>query len=1325
MKKAMIFALALFAVAATAAEVLKWNAENSFSGWRNPAGMTMSIENGVLVLDVTKPDSGMMNLQVNLPPEAMGALEVVYRATGFPARNHGEFYFAGDSNSWSEKRVWRHYSLKMDGQWQILRVDGNRFDRSGIAECGRITKLRLDMINQCPGKIEIKEIRLLPVEKAYVWNASNDFFGWQYPSKMKLSKKDGLLILDITGHDSSIRNNSVQIPTDKYDAIEIDYRAEGLPAVNNGEIYYAGEGKYDSFTQSRAWTFQNIPGNTDWHTLRVTPGGKGGQAWLDTKLMTKIRLDLFNQFPGKVEIREIRIMPKLPALADSPAERRKWHFPTVKYEIPPIKLQKVDMGRPYYSCYMTSCDKDIAHKLPPIKGARFAFKHEFTLKAIPVAAKIHIGADDAYTSKLNGRHLSGHGSWYNPDISNVDVNRFVLGKNELTGIYHNGGGPGGVYFELEMLMPDNTIQKVCSGKTTVFTPTGKDDWTYPPANAVYTPGIEHNMPPVGEWGARELPFKPLLPKGLKLVSSEISGNVESGKTYDWHVRVNGVNAQADELIIVRLESLAGRRIGGGKYKVADVKQADGSWKVPVTFPKFISSGKMNLRLTSSTIIMPEIKTSVSYKNIRKKGTPYRARVRNGEIYLNGKRTLPVIGHTAGKRLYNQDGFDRAGVELRAVGVETGSVNDFWLGPDKYDFSVNDSRVNDILARDENVGLIFYVDTTPGSWWAKLYPGEMARRNDGTIMSDHQAKVSFASEQYRIDGMKALAAFADHVQKSPYSDKVAGFVIRGGTTAEWLQWDPFDKIRFSDYSEPIKRRFAEYVQKHAPEMEAKLPTVADRKKYEFGYFINPETNRHTLLYNRFMSEMIAECIEHLAKGLRAKIGEEQLIGIYYGYTFAAANQGRIIHGSHGAIRKVLDIKELDFFLCPMAYSVRNVGDCGEDGTPFASIRAAGKMPVVEDDIRTHADGIPRPYYQTPNAWLTDQVIRRSMGRNLTRLQMAEHFAITTSKEFSAPQTIEDTRTFRKALKFAVDNNAKSQPEIAVVVSAGAYDYVANYVGHSLIWGWEYVNGTGKPQFVPHVNSYVTGDLIAFQRTNLAKIGAPVDYLCAENLDQVVDRPYKLWIFLSLFESTPQIEAAMKKIQSKGNICLFMYAPGVFRNDKIDIANMEKLTGIKLQRKSGAGTARVTFPEQKNAFTNSLRYYGMGADYNLPLLFEALSGEALAVYPDGKVGVATAMKGKSRSVFCGVPKLSSDFMRSLAKAAGVWIFSETDDVLFANDMFVTLHATQGGEKVIKFPRKVNVVNVFTGKLEAENVSEYRYTSQTHETRVIYYGDRKKLY
>lgn len=304
MKKFMVGALALFAVAVSAAEVLKWNAENSFSGWRNPAGMTMSIENGVLVLDVTKPDSSMMNLQVNLPPSGMGALEIDYRATGFPKTNHGEFYYAGNSNSWSEKRVWRHYNIQTDGQWHTLRLDGHRFDRSALEECGSVTKLRLDMVNQAPGRIEIKEIRLIPVEKAYVWNATNNFFGWERPSNMKMTRENGLLVLDITARDCNMINLTARIPAKEFDTLEVDYRATGLPMKNQGEFYYADNAT--GWSEKRVWRHWNPVVDGEWHTLKYKGKNFDTAAWNNMGIITKLRLDLVNNAPGKIEIREIR-----------------------------------------------------------------------------------------------------------------------------------------------------------------------------------------------------------------------------------------------------------------------------------------------------------------------------------------------------------------------------------------------------------------------------------------------------------------------------------------------------------------------------------------------------------------------------------------------------------------------------------------------------------------------------------------------------------------------------------------------------------------------------------------------------------------------------------------------------------------------------------------------------------------------------------------------------------------------------------------------------------------------------------------------------------
>ena len=1145
------------------------------------------------------------------------------------------------------------------------------------------------------------------------WNAANKFKGWSYPYQCNMKLENGLLVLDITGWDSSIRNLAVKIPAAKYDAFEVDYRITGIPAVNHGELYFIPKG--DNFNEKMSVHFQNLTTDGSWKTLRISLSAKVKKAWLEAKEINHLRLDLVNQSPGRIEIREIRVTPSLPELADSTEIRRARRFPDVKSELRPVEVKPLDMGKQYYGGYMLKSKDDIYWKFPP-QGARFGFKQEFELDTLPVKALIHIGADDAYTSRLNGQHLAGAGSWYQPDVVELAPERFKIGKNILTGIYHNGGGPGGVYWDIQFLMPDGTVKKVFSDATAMMTPTGKDDWTYPAADAVWTPAELQNMPPAGAWGAiNSLPYRVLLPDGLKVVSDNFPAAVESGKDYIWELEFANVTYSPEQKIFVKVESLTGLPLSKHEYQIKDVVK-DGKWLVPVTMPEYLPSGRLCLKLSSSQVVFPEMRREFDYKNTRKKGADLTARVRDGEVYINGKRTIPILGHGDVVEDDRQHGYYRSGVELRGIHART-QDNSWWTGDDQYDFSKIDARINEALRVDKNVGIVLYFYITPPQWWGKKYSDELAMLDNGRKMLSHLAYVSFASKKYREDSVRAMTALLNHVKNAPYSDRMAGYVIAEGVTAEWIWWDVFDYKHLADYSTSAKREFAKYVAKYAPGMSPDIPSVKQRKTTGLGLFLDPENNRKSLLYTRFKSVMIAETIENVVTEARKIIGENKLLGIYYGYIVTAGNMGNLINGSHGELKRILDMPELDFLMCPAAYDVRNMGDCCDDGMPFAAIRAAGKMPVVEDDLRTHLMGIPQPYFQTPTAWLTTQIVRRSLGRNLSRNQMAE-FNVWR-QALNSKEVQSDLLAFRKAAKFIVDKNIKAQPEIAVVFSARGLDYIAKHSSYYLVYNWEYV-GKDKPQFLPHQSRSVTGDLMAFQRTELAKIGAPVDYLLAEDLGKVADRPYKLWIFLNQFDTTPEFDAALKKIQSRNVTCLFMYAPGLFRNDRVDFANMERITGIKLQRKSGSGLARVSFDGVRTPETRYLRYLGMGSNEIVPLLFEAVSGKVLATYPDGKAAVAVGKVNRAKTVFCGVPKLSSEFLRGLADSAGVWVYSGSDDIMFASEAFVTLHAVDSGKKVLRFPRMVDVVDIYTGKILAQGVRQYTFDAKMHETRTFYFGN-----
>ena len=306
MKKFLTMAVALTAVVLSAGDGLKWNADNAFAGWHRPVGMTMTQENGLLILDVTKPDSGMRNLSVSIAPEDFGALEIDYRATGLPKVNHGEFYYAGNSNDFAESRVWRHWNMDVSGEWKTLRIDGGRFPRKPAKDCGRITKLRLDLTNQAPGRIEIKEIRIVPTQRPFVWNAANKFAGWQKPAKMTMKQENGLLILDVTDRDSGMINLGSRIPAGEYDALEVDYRATGFKAKNQGEFYYANDKQ--GFAESRVWRHWNLKVDGEWHTLRINGKKFKYENWLDAGTVTRLRLDMIDCAPGRIEIKEIRLM---------------------------------------------------------------------------------------------------------------------------------------------------------------------------------------------------------------------------------------------------------------------------------------------------------------------------------------------------------------------------------------------------------------------------------------------------------------------------------------------------------------------------------------------------------------------------------------------------------------------------------------------------------------------------------------------------------------------------------------------------------------------------------------------------------------------------------------------------------------------------------------------------------------------------------------------------------------------------------------------------------------------------------------------------------
>jgi len=132
---------------------------------------------------------------------------------------------------------------------------------------------------------------------------------------------------------------------------------------------------------------------------------------------------------------------------------------------------------------------------------------------------------------------------------------------------------------------------------------------------------------------------------------------------------------------------------------------------------------------------------------------------------------------------------------------------------------------------------------------------------------------------------------------------------------------------------------------------------------------------------------------------------------------------------------------------------------------------------------------------------------------------------------------------------------------------------------------------------------------------------------------------------------------------------------------------------------------------------------GAPYAMEPLFavDDPGAEPVGVYRDsGEVALAAKTVGRSRSVFCGASFLPPALLRSLARHAGVHVYSESDDILDANDSFVLLHTATAGDKTITLPRAGDVVDVYTGALVAKAVTQFTLHEAAETTRLFYVGD-----
>jgi hypothetical protein len=264
--------------------------------------------------------------------------------------------------------------------------------------------------------------------------------------------------------------------------------------------------------------------------------------------------------------------------------------------------------------------------------------------------------------------------------------------------------------------------------------------------------------------------------------------------------------------------------------------------------------------------------------------------------------------------------------------------------------------------------------------------------------------------------------------------------------------------------------------------------------------------------------------------------------------------------------------------------------------------------------------------------------------------------------------------------------------------------------------------------------------------LVFMGTPFDTVRLNDLTNPALRDYKCYIFLNTFRVTSEQRATLHaRLRRNHATAVWVYAPG-YIDKNLSVGNMSALTGIRLAEDNSRGELRVQLTSTDHPYTASLPAgLAYGTDVNVDeikqtfdqqVYLQDVSGHHLpgfSISPrfwgdDDGAKVLGRLAGLDRpgllvkeqagwtSVYSSAPILPAALLRNIARAAGCNIYSDANDVVYANQNFLAIYAPTEGVRTILIPRAARVVDLLQDKTLATHGTRFTLRMAANETRLF---------
>lgn len=690
------------------------------------------------------------------------------------------------------------------------------------------------------------------------------------------------------------------------------------------------------------------------------------------------------------------------------------------------------------------------------------------------------------------------------------------------------------------------------------------------------------------------------------------------------------------------------------------------------------------------------------------------------------------------RLYGE-----AGVHFFTFDIGTGGAEAEWCGPrpgqpSHYDFSTLARRFERVIEADPQARFHLRVHLEMPEWWQTLYPEECELLSDGRRMGQ-----SFASALWRSQVKAFLAALVEAVEAAGLAQRVVAYQCGAGSTGEWVKGPGAMGLVCGDYSQPMQRHFRAWLRQHysgsvgdlraawgdpllefdtvqppppAAQLRAQPPTLRD-----------PRTERPVIDYFRCLAELCGDLVIDFCAAVKQAARGQVLAGAFYGYLAELAwNAGFFGEGldsefstyqrsGHLGLRRVLRSTAVDFLVSPYSYGLRGIGGDCPAMPPAESLRLHNKLYILEDDTRTHLTAHDHPNYgKCDTLEESEAVLQRNLAYVLTHGQgiwwLAGGGPRTPHIELSQQPAFRPLiRRFQHLGQWALALDRTPSAEIALVLD-----------DESLYFEWA-KNSLDVP-------------LIFQQRLwGLAHLGAPHDVYLLDDLLEGGVKPYKLTILLNAFCLTPQRRAALKGLlRQRGQTALWIYAPGFLDGEQASLQLMTDLTGISFACGEHPWGPMIHLTDLTHPITQGLSQdVTWGTTSPLGPVFHVQDDGARVlgqvVYSQGRCrpGFVTKTIDGWHSVYSAAPNLPASVLRGIARWAGVHLYSQDGDTLYAAPHLLTLHTAAGGPRTLRLPAPVEVVfDLLRQQPVAHQTDTFSVTLPPASTALFFTGPRSLL-